>query len=84
MDKTQLLEDMLAVLIGEGIEIRTESLGGSGGGLCKFGGKRVYFVDTDASEIETAAITARTVGEMVNIESIYLRPQVREMIENSD
>lgn len=83
MDKSQLLEDMLAILQGHGIEVRSESMGGGGGGLCAFGGKQVYFVDTDAPEVETNAITARTVGEIVDIEEIYLRPQVRELIEHS-
>lgn len=83
MDKSQLLEDMLAILQEHGIEVRSESMGGSGGGLCSFAGKQVYFVDTDAPEMETNAITARTVGEIVDIEEIYLRPQVRELIEHS-
>ena len=82
MDKSQLLEDMLAVLRGHGIEVRAESMGGGGGGMCFFSGKRVFFVDTDAPTIETNAITARSIRDTVDIEEIYLRPQVRDLIEN--
>jgi len=41
----------------------------------------LFFVDTQATSAEMAAICAEAVARVVDIESIYIRPEIREFIE---
>ena len=81
MNKQMMLEDLLALLEAEGVNIRKEPLGGSGGGVCMIKGKKLFFVDTQAPLAETAALCADAVSKAVDIENIYVRQEVREFIE---
>ena len=83
METQTILEEMLELLSQNGVTIRTEAMGGSGGGLCKLKDKHIFYVDSDASAAQTAFLSAQAIGETVDIENLYLRPQVREFIENS-
>ena len=58
-----------------------DSLGGGGGGLCKIKDKFIFFVDLQSSAVENAEICGRAVAELVEIEAVYIRPEVREFIE---
>jgi len=81
MNDQRIMEELLALLEGQGVAIRHEPLGGAGGGLCALRGTSVFFVDTEASSAEMAARCAEAVGKLVDIESIYLRPEIRQFIE---
>ncbi len=83
MEEQAILEELLALLEQNDIAIRTEPLGGRGGGLCKLKDKTLFFVDSEASTADMAAICAHAVTELLEIESIYIKPQVRDFIENS-
>ena len=72
---------LLALLEANTAKIRSESLGGRGGGLCTVKGEKVFVVDTQASSIEMAIICAKTIPQLIDIENIYLKPEVREFIE---
>ncbi|TKJ37085.1 MAG: hypothetical protein CEE38_09285 [Planctomycetes bacterium B3_Pla] len=82
MNEQQILEELLALLEANGVTIRNESLGGSGGGLCTIKGRQILFVDTQAPSIVTAAVCAEAVPKVADIEQIYIKPQVRQFIEN--
>ncbi len=82
MNEQQILEELLALLESNGVTIRNEPLGGSGGGLCTIKGRQILFVDTQASSIVTAAVCAEAVPKVADIEQIYIKPQVRQFIEN--
>ena len=82
MNQQSILEELLALLQANGIAIRHESLGGSGGGLCTVKGRNIFFVDTQAQSAEVAAICAEAISKIVDIEKIYITPQVRQFIEN--
>lgn len=82
MNEQQILEELLALLESNGVTIRNEPLGGSGGGLCTIKGRRILFVDTQASSIATAVVCAEAVLKVTDIEQIYIKPQVRQFIEN--
>lgn len=84
MNETDILEEILQILDSNDIEIRRESLGGNGGGLCKIKGKTVFFVDRQASPAETSVIASRAVKECIDIEKTYIKPEIREFIENAD
>jgi hypothetical protein len=81
MTSQDILEDLLALLEGAGISVRNEAMGGGGGGLCQMKGKQVFFVDKDSSTSDNAAHCAKAVAETVDIESIYLKPEVRDFVE---
>lgn len=81
MNKQLILEELLSLLETDGISIRREPLGGSGGGLCTIKGEPIFFIDTQASSAETAGHCAEAVKKLVDIENIYIRPEVREFIE---
>ena len=83
MDKQSVLDELLALLEQNSVIVRTDALGGGGGGLCKIKDKTIFFVDSQSSTLENAQLCARAVAELLEIEKIYLRPQVREFIENA-
>ena len=82
MNEQQILEELLALLESNGVTIRNEPLGGSGGGFCTIKGRQILFVDTQAPSIATAAVCAEAVPKVADIEQIYIKPQVRQFIEN--
>ncbi|MHC4271517.1 MAG: hypothetical protein ACYST2_04310 [Planctomycetota bacterium] len=81
MNKQQILEELLALLEVDGVIIRREELGGSGGGICTLKGHSVFFLDTQASSAETASLCADAVLKRIEIEQVFIKPEVREFIE---
>lgn len=81
MNDQIILEDLLGLLETNGVKIRSEPLGGGGGGLCTIKGEHIFFMDTQSASSEMAVICAEAVGKVVDIESIYIKPQIREFIE---
>ncbi len=76
------MEELLALLEANEVTIRNEPLGGSGGGICTIKGRRILFVDTQAPSIVTATICAEAIPKIMDIEQIYVKPQVRQFIED--
>jgi hypothetical protein len=83
MEEQAILEQLLAILEQNGIKVRTEPIGLVPAGLCKIKGKTVFFVDKNAEAAEVAAICARAVLETIDIQNIYLKPQIREFLEKN-
>ena len=81
MNEQMILQELLALLEANGINVRNEPLGGSGGGFCTIKGERIFFVDTQAPSLSVAAMCAEAVPKVVDIEQIYIKPQVRQFIE---
>jgi len=82
MNEQAILEELLALLEANEVTIRNEPLGGSGGGLCTIKGRRILFLDTQAPSIAMATICAEAVPKVVDIEQVYVKPQVRQFIED--
>ena len=82
MNKQRILEELVALLEQNGVTIRNEPLAGSGGGLCTIKGEKIFFVDTQASSAEMASVCADAVSKVLDIEDIYIKPEVRQFIEN--
>lgn len=82
MDKRRILAELVTLLEDNGVTVRTEPLGGRGGGLCTIKDKHIFFVDTQTNTAEMAAICAEAVAKIVDIEKIYIKPQLRQFIEN--
>ena len=83
MNEQNILEELLALLEANGVTIRNEPLGGSGGGLCSIKGQHIFFVDTQASSAVSAAMCAEAVSKVVDVEQIYVKPQVRQFIDDN-
>jgi hypothetical protein len=83
MNEQNILEELLALLEANGVTVRNEPLGGSGGGLCSIKGQRIFFVDTQASSAVSATMCAEAVSKVVDVEQIYVKPQVRQFIEDN-
>ena len=82
MNEQRILEELLGLLEASSVAIRREQLGGSGGGLCTVKGEPIFFVDTQAPSAETAAACAEAVSKVVDVETVYIKPEVRQFIEN--
>ena len=82
MNERRILEELLALLETNGVTIRSEPLGGCGGGLCIIKDQAIFFVDTQAPSADMAVICAEAVVKIVDVEKIYVRPEVRQFIEN--
>jgi len=82
MNEQTILEELLALLEANCVKIRREPLGGRGGGLAMMKGENIFFVDTEAPNAEVAALCADAVMKLLDIETIYLRPEVRQFIES--
>lgn len=83
MNDQIILEELISLLESSSIKIRSESLGGSGGGLCSVKGEHIFFVDTDAPCAEVGALCVEAIVKLVDIDNIYIRPEVRQFIENN-
>ena len=81
MDEKAVVEYLLSLLEKNNVAVRTEALGGRGGGLCKLKDRTVVFVDSEASAAETAAMCAQAVNDLVETEKMYIVPQVRDFLE---
>jgi len=83
MNEQSILDELLVLLEANGVTIRNEPLGGSGGGLCTIKDQRIFFVDTQASSIVSAAMCAEAVSKVVDVEQVYIKPLIRQFIENN-
>ena len=81
MNDQRILEELLALLEAQNVKIRREPLGGRGGGLAAMKGETLFFVDTEATSADVAVLCADAVRRLVDIETIYLRPEVRLFLE---
>jgi len=81
MNSQTILQQLLSILADNGVQVRSEPLGGAGGGLCNVKGKNIFFLDTQAPTAEMVTLCAQAVGRLVDIESIYIRPEIRQYIE---
>ena len=82
MDDARLLQELLALLESKDVRIRNEPLGGSGGGLCSVKGEQIFFVDSQAPSAISAALCAEAVVKVLNIEEVYIKPEIRQFIES--
>jgi hypothetical protein len=82
MNEQAILEQLLELLQAGNVKIRTEPMGGGGGGLCLVKGENIFFADSQAQSLEVAILAAKAAARIIDIDGIYIRPEVREFIEN--
>ncbi len=73
-------DEMLALAERLNVQVRHVRLGGSGGGLATVRSQRILFIDQDADAQDQLEVVARAMSAL-DLENVYLRPDVREMIE---
>lgn len=84
MNTQAITEELLGILAEHGVTVRSEAMGGSGGGLCVFKDRKVFFFDTDAGAYESACMCAKAVVQAVgDLEDVYIKPAVREFLDRS-
>lgn len=83
MNEHRILEELLLLLEAKSVKIRREPLGGRGAGLAAMKGQDIFFVDTQATDAEVAARCAEAILKLVDIETVYLRPEVRLFLETA-
>ncbi len=83
MNSQHILDELLHLLESNGITIRHEPLDGRGGGLCDVNTQKIFFVDTQASSIQNAVLSADAIAKLIDIDNIYIKPEIREFIEKN-
>ena len=81
MNQQQILEELVSLLETNGIQVREEPLSGRHGGLCTVRGRPIMFMGSDAGVQDNADACAEAVSQAINIEELYIKPQVRQYIE---
>lgn len=81
MNEHKILDDLIALLDMHGVVIRMESLDESHGGLCRINGSYILFLDRMAEPDQQVKICAEAILRLINIESVYLKPELRELLE---
>ena len=81
MNSAAILDELVGLLEAQGVIIRRDALGGGGGGLCNIKGKNIFFLDTQASCGETTAQCAQAFAKVADVEKIYIKPEIRQIIE---
>ena len=80
-DPSARLDAVIDVFSRLGVSVRSERLGGSGGGLCRVRGETVLFVDVDADLATRLDRSLRALSTVPNLDTMYLVPAVRDEIE---
>ena len=75
------LNDVIDAIGRLGIDVRSEHLGGGGGGLCSLKGRRVVFVDLDADLATQTQRCLDALSLLPEADECYLAPAIREAIE---
>lgn len=81
MPGSSTFDELLALAEKLGVAVRHAHLGGAGGGLARFKGKRQLFIDLDADPADQLERTARALASLDGLNEIFIRPDVRAMLE---
>ena len=74
-------DELLEIASKLGIKVRHARLGGTGGGLAQFKQQRQLFIDLDADPEDQLEQTARALGGLKELETMFVRPDVRALLE---
>jgi hypothetical protein len=74
-------DEMIDLAKRLGLTVRHVKLGGAGGGLAQFKGQRQLFVDLDADPEDQLERTARALAGIPEVDTCFVRPDVRELVE---
>ncbi|MCP4714540.1 MAG: hypothetical protein GY868_05430 [Deltaproteobacteria bacterium] len=81
MNHHLLLEELTGLIESCGVSTRRENLDESCGGLCTISGEKILFLDAHAAPEDLTHLCADVLARIIDIETIYLKPQTRLYIE---
>ncbi|MHC4552297.1 MAG: hypothetical protein ACYSUT_05975 [Planctomycetota bacterium] len=82
MDYQMITEQLLELLAERDVVIRKESMDSERAGLCRLKGQKTFIYNPKSPTFETAIRCAEAARiEIDDIESIYLRPAIRDFID---
>jgi hypothetical protein len=81
MDPYAELDEIVEQLRRLGVEVRSERLGGDGGGACVIRGTPVVFVDSDADIATRITRCVEALAAQPSVDSLYLPPALRERVD---
>lgn len=79
MDDTLILQELEALAVRLGVEVRYEALEGSGG-LCRYKGRLWLIANRGLSLAQRIRLLSRELGRLP-LEGVFVRPSVRELLE---
>lgn len=80
--KDQIIEDLIEVMAGLGLNVRTEK-GTFKGGCCLLREQKLFLLNKSLEQDKKINLLVRTISGM-GVEGIYLKPNIRELIEKED
>jgi hypothetical protein len=80
MNQTLLLQELETLAAQLGVEVRYEELE-TRGGLCRYGGRLCLIASRHLSAAGRIRLLSRELSRLP-LEGIFLRPSVRELLEN--
>ncbi|MBI4718801.1 MAG: hypothetical protein HY763_13420 [Planctomycetes bacterium] len=80
-DETSELELLYELLGRLEVEVRRESMGGAGGGVCTLRGRRVLFVDLDADAATCVEAALAALASDSRADTLFLPPALRERVD---
>jgi hypothetical protein len=80
MHTVEMRERMIRVAEELGYSVRQEWLGGTGGGLCEFGGRRHIFLDLALSAVEQLDQLAGALADDPGIHSLKLPAAMQPLV----
>jgi hypothetical protein len=78
----KILDELITLLEAHSVKTRIEHLDDGSGGFCKIQGETVVFLNKDNSSIKQATVCAEALVQVVDINTFYIRPEIRQFIEN--
>lgn len=82
MDTQMITEQLLSLLAERDVVIRKEPMPDGRAGLCCLKGQKTFFFNSELPAFEAAVSCAvAACGVIEDIESIYLRPAIRDFID---
>ena len=80
---TSAFDELLDLARRMGVTVRHARLGGTGGGLARIRGTRQLFIDLDAGPADQLEQTVRALAGVEEIDAVFVRPDVRELIDEA-
>jgi hypothetical protein len=81
MHTVELLDQALSVAQRMGYGVRQEWLGGAGGGVCEFAGRKWLFVDLSLNVIEQLEQVRKALLADPGIYTVDLSPALRQLLD---
>ena len=80
-DAQHLLDELADAAERMGAHVQRAAMGGDGGGLARVRERWVLYLDTQADPMDQILTVADQIGELGDVETIYLSPALRQVLD---